>query len=84
MSKSKREGIEVDACPGVGRVRKGETVPERFEAKPGDMKLVVFGSEIPFFNSPSDSLRSHGVETLGKGETPGALAFRTALEAVLS
>ncbi len=140
----KGDGLDADASPGVGRVRKGETVPERFEAKPGDMKLVVFGgpnpfsifplgrervgwvammakawrssgrssrllkqqvgetmperseakpgdmklvvfgSEIPFFNSPSDSLRSHGVETLGKGETPGALAFRTALEAVLS
>ena len=38
----KGEGLDVDACPGVERVRKGETVPERFEAKPGDLKLVVF------------------------------------------
>ncbi len=48
----KGDGLDADASPGVGRVRKGETVPERFEAKPGDMKLVVFRWKIPLFNSP--------------------------------
>ncbi len=53
--------------PGLQNVEK-VFLSERFEAKPGDMKLIVLGSEIPLFNSPP--VRAWG-KIFGKGRDTG-------------